>query len=127
MDVARCKTCVMWLVLAAVSNRDILEECCAVAAVVALLWLVLVARARRRRTRSERIVGPDAMSDASWLRVGREEPLQQHRSGVPASPVSSSPSAPAPAGWYEDPLGVPGFVRYWDGYRWTARAAKQSS
>ena len=38
-------------------------------------------------------------------------------------PPTPAPTAGPPAGWYADPNGVEGVLRWWDGSRWTESTA----
>lgn len=54
-------------------------------------------------------VGP--IGDAEWGRAG----LAPSAPPAPTPPVADQP----PPGWYDDPGGQPGAVRWWDGQEWT--------
>ena len=59
------------------------------------------------------VPGGGPIGDAEWGRAGL----------APSAPLAPTPTPPVadqpPPGWYDDPGGQPGAVRWWDGQAWT--------
>lgn len=72
------------------------------------------------------LANPLALPDGLDERLAR----LSGRSGPPALGVSEPEPGPAPspaAGWYQDPWGEPGRVRWYDGQQWTGHVAVPTS
>lgn len=88
---------------------------------VCTLGLIDFQSDKERMARSARLTKQATRKQNRLIKKQTRRQAQQHRQSMAAPPVMArQPSVPAPLapGWYLDSQ-YPGFVRWWDGARWT--------